>query len=184
MNFVPIFTKRFGAKCMLWAAKFPGERFNEFIRLIKLWNDPEYLRVFLKAHEEHLRSEFWKNKTVNQAIVEITEEVQSLLAGILEIEEAGQSHDLRELDKYFTKIYSGHGFKVKEDRKGKFVYPAPYLRLYGFLMEEGQFVITGGCIKLTEKNQQAQHIMDEMTKLGAVQQFISDEQIVFLTEDD
>src|SRR5699024_2168740 len=52
----------------LYSVQYENETLHEFEKYFDLWNDPIYLREFFEEHLEDLKSDFWKNITIEEAI--------------------------------------------------------------------------------------------------------------------
>jgi len=182
MEFVPIFTVPESEieHSFLWAVQFEGEECNELERLLDEWNDPIYLRKFFTENEDDLNSDFWKPLTISQAIFRVmdeAEDIENILSSVEDQLKKGDKSLLKETFKplhRFSQIKKPQIFKAKSDNR------MPFLRLYGLELEDGQYIITGGGIKLTKTNQESAHIALQINKTERVKSFLELENIFFL----
>lgn len=135
---------------------------DELERNTELWDNTEYLYDFFHEHSANLQSKYWQNISVEEAVL-YTRDCADELNNVL--------HDCDNCELIFQTLTDGdlgttrlkfHKIKVRRN----------CLRLYAIKLEEGQFVITGGTIKLTQKMQECPHNLVELVKLDKVKNFL------------
>lgn len=180
MEFVPIFETNYPREdCLLWAVQYDGEVHNEIDKLFDEWDNLINLRTFFKEKEEYLKTDFWGGMTVKQAFMKTVKETNELWNNLFEAEQNGQCGNIDTLYEIFTRL-SKNEYKISGFYKGKPLSSKPFLRLYAVQLEEGQLVITGGGIKLTDTIQGSPWLENELTKLETVKTFLKSEGIAFL----
>ncbi len=168
----------------LFTVRFDGEGLDEYEKLYQSWTDMEATSVFLNQNLNDLKSAFWQPKTVEEAALEIAEEADGFEADLIAIEEKilkGASPGLvKTLFQQPFYRYETAPLILKGKAKGT---RRPYLRLYGLHLEdEGQIILFGGGIKLTEKvnKQQSPHLLREIGKADRVKRYLKQQGIQFL----
>lgn len=134
----------------LYAFKFEGENYDELERLLEIWKDVEQLTEFFRFHEDDLT---YFEISVEDAVMQ-TLDLRDALVDILLDEKIS-------LDRIFSNL---HNSKLAESFLSKKKAKKRWLRLYAIKIEENQYVITGGCIKLTLGMKERPHTTIELTK--------------------
>jgi hypothetical protein len=142
----------------LFAFHYKGEVDNEYDRLMEDWTDVVFLRDYAKKNGIAELDQFVKNRLKD------AEDIQDLLE---EITTKQQS-----LGSYFQPFHNSEiGFKLLSLQKGK-TSKKDGLRLYAIKIDENEFVITGGCIKMGQATQEHKDMDDEVVKLKSAQDFL------------
>lgn len=161
MEIVSIFDGR------LYAFQYLGEADDELYRLLKLWQDMQYVREFLKH-----------NQTDLPYGTDI--ELLALKIGNWGLDMYGIINDLatdesKTLDAFFSPLHNQEyraGVKLSM-QKGRTM----ELRLYALKVDQNLFVITGGAIKLTKNMQDRPHTQLELDKLARGRAFLNEQDI-------
>lgn len=162
MEIVNIFAFR------LFAIHYDGAVDNEYDRLLDLWLDTEYVRIFLTENEEDIP----KNKSVKQFVKYIREDAIEIDEQLIAITES----DNEKLDYFFQPLHnSEYQVKILSLQKGR----QHCLRLYAIRIDEDTFVITGGAIKLPLHHlmEDREHTRIELQKIKRVQDYLKANQI-------
>lgn len=144
---------------------FDDQTVSEFVRLLRLWSDVEYLEGFFVENESDL--EYFDNISIETAVRETKKELQKFEDFFIEI--ATENKNLSQLfkpldDNEFRKIELS---QQKASRR--------WLRLYAIKVDEDTFIITGGTIKLTKKLEDRLHGQLEIAKLNKCKKFLQSE---------
>ncbi len=169
MEIVPIFGEK------LFAFKYPGESKDEFERLFNLWNDPEYLEGFFETHSSDLQSGYWRNSSVEEAILDTLNYAAHFEDILIELSEVNEDNQLNGLESFFRPL-SNSSYMVLEFDKRKA--RDNWLRLYALRVEKDVYIITGGAIKLTLKMQDREHTKAELNKLERCKRYLLNTGIV------
>lgn len=148
-------------KDKLWSVQYEGKSTHELKLLQGHWSDVQWLQDFFDEHESDLKSGFYDQIKVDDA-VELT------------IDEADELFELMEenngdyLDELFKPL-DDREYRIKDfqKQKAKGSEHKTWLRIYAVKFLDG-FVITGGAIKLTEKMKDRTHTKLELVKLQTV----------------
>jgi hypothetical protein len=141
----------------------------EFKRLFKLWiSDFESLELFFEENIKDLESGYFKNITVEEAMLRTRENDLKLRKQFDDIvnDKYLNSNKLQSLfrplnnSEYQTKILSQE--KLKKD----------WLRIYAVRISENTYVISGGGIKLTHLMEESSNLKIELQKLKITRQFL------------
>ena len=62
----------------LFSVLYESEIIHEFRRLFNLWRDAEYLEQFFYEHQNDLNRYFWRNISIEEAILKTQEEQKGL----------------------------------------------------------------------------------------------------------
>lgn len=160
----------------LYAVRYEPGRPDEFERLFDCWNDTEYLEAFCQEHLEDLPGGFFREISVEEAVMDIWEEAADLKEMLLELTEAGFAGDGENLQNIFKPLNNNEYVlvplqKSKASLKTRHR-PAPRLRVYAIRLAPNLYIITGGAIKLTATMSSRQHLMAELAKIARVRQWL------------
>lgn len=175
MNFVPIFDNENQG---LYSFIYNDQIESEFDRLFDLWQDVEYLENFFSSNVLDLQSGFYGSITVEDAVLQTIDEVKKFREEILKIYEQSKNRKYDTLDDLFIPL---HQFErtgadlIKHKAYG--LKDCSWIRLYALKLESNYFIVTGGCIKLTDKMKDRPHTQDELTKLDVCRDFLRKEGI-------
>ncbi|WP_291076774.1 hypothetical protein [Empedobacter sp. UBA6322] len=159
MKIVNIFANR------LFALHYQNETYNEYDRLMDLWDDTTYIYDFLKENVADIP----KGKNIKDIAEDIIEDAYAIEDTLLEITETSD----KTLSQFFKPLYNQeYQLKVLSLQKGR----EDYLRIYAIRIDDDTFVITGGAIKLP-----LHYLMDdrphtrfELQKLENVKAFLNE----------
>jgi hypothetical protein len=152
---------------ILASSRYDGD-LDEFARLFRDWQDPEYLESFFSKHHKDLG--FFGNPTVEEAILETIRDAKLLESKMIRLSKKVA------LDEMFNPLYPGsyevelvpskaYGNKILSGLTS-------WLRIYAIKLEDNVYVITGGMIKLTEKIQDRPHGSDELDKIQKTKAYL------------
>ena len=162
----------------LWAVRYDDEDDNALYSLFDQWSDVRWLRTFFKENITDLERYF--NITNIHTAIEDTIEDSEKLQGII----MDMSPDAN-LDELFHPLDNNRtsdetlGTEKGKIKKRRF-HPS-WLRIYAIKLSDGNYIVTGGAIKLTYLMEERAHTQKELDKLAKVRYFLLNEGIV---EDD
>lgn len=148
-------------KDKLWVVQYEGKKVHELRIIQDQWTDVIWLQDFFEKHEADLKSGFYEQFKVDDAI-EITIDEADELFELLKKEEGGY------LDELFEPL-DDREYRIKDfqKQKAKGNQHKTWLRIYAIKFFEG-YVITGGAIKLTKTMQEREHTQLELSKMQIV----------------
>jgi 23S rRNA G2069 N7-methylase RlmK/C1962 C5-methylase RlmI len=180
MKLVPIFVgEDLEKQGGFLAVQFKDEDTNEFERLFDLWHDTEYLENFFNEHiynlhhYEHGKS---ASEIIREAVYEIMDEADELEDLIQEHVHAGFANAGDNLQ-YIFKPLDNRVYELKSLQKSKASAktrwrPEPKLRIYAIRLAPNLYIMTGGAIKLTATMSESPHLVEELSKIEAVRQWL------------
>ena len=154
---------------ILYSVIYEGESKNEFIKLFKKWDDPQWLYKFFKANETDLNSGAWGKISISDAVRQTRLQAKEMKKTILTIANANNS-DFTILSEYFKPLINGKYGKLEWD-KGKGLLHHNWLRIYAIRCSKNTFLITGGGIKLTRVMSPI-HLLEELSKLKQAEDYL------------
>jgi len=160
MRIITIFAKK------LFAFQYPQETKDEYVRLLDMWNDPEYLVKYAE-----------NNKSYIPLYLSIEDFVEEIMEDVEILEETLISHSkgkFQTLDICFQPLHNiefQHKILSLQKKKCK------YLRLYAIKIDANCFVITGGAIKLTRTMQEHPDTNIELLKLERCKNYLQNNNI-------
>lgn len=161
-------------KSTIYSAKFNGEKENEFRRVFNFWNDPESLYKFFKTHEKDLKSGFFGDISIIDAMEKTREYAPKLEAKILKAAKKGKkdkTEDLSTIFKPLSEKYRSDNYEMDKVSGGE---RKSWLRIYAIRAERNKYIVTGGAIKLVKRMQEREHLKLEIEKLKIVQRYCFD----------
>lgn len=180
MKLVPIFETE---KPILFGIRFEGEVLDEFRKAFELWNDVEYLEDFFETHKAQLGENRYFKVTVEEAVEITLEDAEQFQEHIKSVVKSGTSDLYNTLDASVFKPFNKNDISDTHRLSRAYGIKNPsWLRLYGIRIASHCYVITGGAIKLTRSNYDAEHLKLEVTKLNQVRDFLR-ENTLFDVED-
>lgn len=159
----------------LYSVQYENETLHEFEKYFDLWNDPIYLREFFEKHLEDLKSDFWKNITIEEAISRTRKDASLLEKKLLEIAETGKTERLENLSTIFEPLSKGVIEDYEKD-KAKGLRRNSWIRIYAIRIEANVFVVCGGAIKLTRNMNEREHLLKELDKLEFTRNYLMDDE--------
>ena len=159
----------------LWAVHFEGEDDNEFYKVFNNWTDVVWLRAFFKENIDDLNA-YFKITDIKEAISDTIEDSERLRYIIMDISPE------TDLSKIFRPLDNNQASDVmlqKEKARLKRKYGhSSWLRLYAIKLIQGNYIITGGAIKLTATMQEREHTRQELVKIDRVRRYLLEEGII------
>lgn len=159
----------------LWAVHFEGEDDNEFYNVFNNWEDVVWLRAFFKENIDDLNA-YFKITDIKEAISDTIEDSERLRYIIMDISPE------TDLSKIFRPLDNNQASDVmlqKEKARLKRKYGhSSWLRLYAIKLIQGNYIITGGAIKLTATMQEREHTRQELVKIDRVRRYLLEEGII------
>lgn len=154
---------------------------DELERLVKIWDDPEYLMEFFTERKNNLANGIYSKYTIREAVLKTIDDANVLFDELYEIAEKGfidpmdnlsqLFYPLHERDKRLLQQYQqckAYGIKISDS----------WLRLYAIRLDHNTFVITGGGIKLVRTMQEDELLEKELQKLKDTQQYLIENNIL------
>lgn len=150
----------------LFAFHFESEFMNELQRLLKLWNDTEYLYEFLKDN----KSDLPKGVLISTLVFQLIDNANDIDDTINEI----SSDPNRRLEDFFKPLDNQEIHIVNlSKQKGR----KKYLRLYAIKIDNNCFIITGGTIKFHHLNKDRPHTKKEMQKIEKCRDYLKQNRV-------
>jgi hypothetical protein len=157
----------------LWAARFEGNKENEFDRTFNCWENPEYLDAFFTSHEKDLVKDFYGYCSVSQAISITMSEADEFERQLLRVAN-GQDLD-KKLGDIFKPLDKTVRIKIVNEKSKAYGTGAKsWLRIYAVRLNHDFFVISGSAIKLTKTMNERGHLKEELEKLNALVKFLKE----------
>ncbi|QXP74667.1 hypothetical protein H0I31_00705 [Tenacibaculum sp. AHE15PA] len=168
----------------LYSVQYDGKPYDEFKMLFDQWQDIEYLEGFFENNKKDLAEGFYKDVSIEDAILRTTNEASKFEQKIRESAENSICNPDEEntLEKVVFK--SLHKDILNNDyieSKAYGVKHKSWLRIYAIRLIENVYFVSGGGIKLT-KDMTPEHLKDELKKLKATTEYLKENFIV--DEDD
>lgn len=167
------------SECSLWSVAYheiveKGKPIDELTLLFRNWCNTEYLLKFFTNNLNDLMNPYWLGLSIEDAILSVQKEAigfQNELRGFVL---KSPTNEITTLNLIFEQL-DKHEFALRSNsknfRKGKPNYEHPLLRIYAIELEEENYVVTGGAIKLSEKMDRP-HLLEQKNKLIRVQDFL------------
>jgi len=151
----------------LYAFKFSDEFSDELERVFDEWADPMYLYQFFEENKKDI------NITIEQAIEKTQKEAKFLRDRLIKLarEEPNHLNDLfKNLNNYEYTAKLLQGQKARNR----------WLRLYAIKIDDNNYVITGGAIKLDNQHlmQHRNHTQKELDKINKCRDYLKDEGVI------
>ena len=146
----------------LWAVHFEGEDDNELYKVFNNWADVVWLRAFFKDIKEVISDTIEDSERLRYIIMDISPETD--LSKIFRPLDNNQASDVM-LQKEKTRLKRKYGH-------------SSWLRLYAIKLIQGNYIITGGAIKLTATMQEREHTRQELVQIDKVLRYLLEEGII------
>jgi hypothetical protein len=169
MKIIPIFVSETDEQG-IWSVRFDLESESEFDRFFNLINDPEWLYQFFEANRDDLKSGFWKQKKVEDAILQTLDEVYYMEELLCEFAEKGFANYSLRLQDLFKPL-NNYEYALTTHQKSKARVRNGWLRLYGIRLTANCYLISGGGIKLTREMHRP-HLQNELRKLEQAKTYL------------
>lgn len=162
----------------LYAVHWQGEEKNAFAHFFTQMADAIYLVDFFDDHEDDLTNHPQVQLSKTEAVLKVKNDAKALQKAILNAE------SFEELDYRFQPLSDNERVNRIDLRRQKCygIVINSFLRLYAVRFDEGQYLITGGTIKLTRALQEREHTQIELNKLDHIVNYLIDEGIFELPE--
>jgi hypothetical protein len=151
----------------LYAFKFSGESSDELERVFDEWADPMYLFQFFEENNKDIVI------TIEQAIEKIQKEAKFLRDKLIKL----ASDEPNELNDLFKNLNNNeYTAKPLQEQKAR----NRWLRLYAIKIDDNNYVITGGAIKLDNQHlmQDRDHTQKELVKINRCRDYLKDEGVI------
>jgi len=156
----------------LTSFRYGTDQPDEFARLFRQWQDPEFLYTFFTKHIEDLQSGFFGEITLQTAIRRPRDEARRLEQRFQQL--AAGSHN--NLDSVFAPLKPTEPIE-RTRSKAKGDNQLSWLRIYAIKLQANVYVVTGGAIKLTDAMQDREHTRLELSKLDRCRDYLREQGI-------
>jgi len=155
----------------------------EFDRVFNLWNDPVYIRQYLKENISYLQDGFYGGITLEKAIIEVRRDISFMYSEILRATSnigKNNNEDLESLFKPFeNKEPSGKDHQRVKYKLEKWEYKKSKIRLYAIRLSKDTFIITGGAIKLVQFTKDHKDTLKEEKKINSARTWLRTNEFLF-----
>lgn len=163
----------------LWSVRYDDQdECDDALRaLFNQCTDTEFLFGFFSENEDDLKR-LSRHIDVETAVARTIREAELIEEVLLDLSsESNLDTIFRPLDNYNTHeaVLSKEKGRLKE---GRHVNSPSWLRIYALRLSNGQYLITGGAIKLTKGMKERKHTLEEFNKMGKVRDFLQEKGIV------
>lgn len=159
----------------LWAVHFEGEEDNELYKVLNNWADVIWLRNFFKENIDDLNA-YFNITDIKVAVNDTIEDSERLRYIIMDI---SPDTDLSRIFRPLNNNEASDAMLQKEKARLKRKYGhSSWLRLYAIKLIQGNYIITGGAIKLTATMQEREHTRQELVKIDKVRRYLLEENII------
>lgn len=159
----------------LWAVHFEDEEDNELYKVLNNWADVIWLRDFFKENIDDLNA-YFNITDIKVAVNDTIEDSERLRYIIMDI---SPDTDLSRIFRPLNNNEASDAMLQKEKARLKRKYGhSSWLRLYAIKLIQGNYIITGGAIKLTATMQEREHTRQELAKIDKVRRFLLEENII------
>lgn len=158
----------------LYAFKYDGNSLDELERLFDEWADPMFLNDFFEANEQDITI------SIEEAIAKVKSEAIFLRKKLIQL----ASKTPNELNNLFKNLYNNETTTQELSRQKA---PNRWLRLYAIKIDDNNYVITGGTIKLDSgaiashnhyQMQDREHTKKELNKINKCRDYLKDEGVI------
>lgn len=159
----------------LWAVHFEDEEDNELYKVLNNWADVIWLRDFFKENIDDLNA-YFNITDIKVAVNDTIEDSERLRYIIMDI---SPDTDLSRIFRPLNNNEASDAMLQKEKARLKRKYGhSSWLRLYAIKLIQGNYIITGGAIKLTATMQEREHTRQELVKIDKVRRYLLEENII------
>ena len=151
----------------LWAFKYDNDNLDVWYKLLELWTDVEFLLDFFEKNQEDLK---YFKLNIEEAIEQTINQAERLRK---EFEKIAKSPGI-ELSSKFQNL---HNNKYQAAELVKQKVKQKWLRLYALKIEEGQYILTGGAIKLTLEMKDRNHTAIELQRLDNCRNYLQSQNV-------
>ena len=151
----------------LYAFKFSKDSPDEFLRALTRRADPMYLFQFFEENEKYI------DISIQQAIDKIQKEAKFLRDKLIEL----ANEEPNQLNELFKNLNNNEiSAKLLQEQKAR----NRWLRLYAIKIDDNNYVITGGTIKLDNQHYMKDwdHTRKELDKINKCRDYLKDEGVI------
>ena len=156
----------------LTSFRYGTDQPDEFSRLFRQWQDPEFLYSFFTEHIEDLQSGFFGSISVQTAIRRTRDDARQLEQALQQL----ATETSRNLDSIFAPLQQTEPIEFTRS-KAKGNTQRSWLRIYALKLQSNVYVVTGGAIKLTQAMQDREHTWHEISKLNRCKDYLREQGI-------
>jgi hypothetical protein len=163
---------------ILYTVQYLNEEKDELDKAFDEWMDPEFLKQFFEENSEDLEA---YNKfhgahyTTDEAALNTIDDAFDFQDLLYEAADPGNKSGLKKLQDLFEPLHNYENeYYLLQKSKAK----NSWLRFYAIRIEENLYVITGGCIKLTQKMKERTHTDLEMKKIDQVKRYLKNKGLI------
>ena len=150
---------------------------NEFKKAFKLWGSPLYLSDFFDKYRSFLETEYWRNITEEEFLMDVSRSLRRNKDSLIEKIENNEFHSLVEPlgdEDVEKRLVDSIRVKVKQGTIGGH-YP---FRFYAIEVEENKcYIITGATIKVHKDMGKAPNTKLELEKLARVMKELEENEV-------
>lgn len=155
-------------KDRLYSVQYDIHDTHEWRRLLELWQNADYLRRFFEIYQDDLLHGYYKDFTIDDAILKTQQEAVLMEKKIIHIAQNPE----KTLSSIFKPLYNDTS-KVLDYEMDKA--KNHWLRIYAIRIDQDLFVVSGGGIKLTKTMNEREHLLEELKKLAITQNYLRDD---------
>lgn len=151
----------------MYAFKFSEDSLDELERVFDEWADPMYLFQFFEENEKYI------DISIQQAIDKIQKEAKFLRDKLIEL----ANEEPNQLNELFKNLNNNEiSAKLLQEQKAR----NRWLRLYAIKIDDNNYVITGGTIKLDNQHYMKDwdHTRKELDKINKCRDYLKDEGVI------
>jgi hypothetical protein len=160
---------------VLLSSKYEEDVKPEFEALFEKWQDVNYLFDFFNQNKADLKSGFYGNIEIEEAVLETLKDGNKLESKIRNLAIKSINGGEIGLDNMFQNLYpneravelilsKGYGNNLHRNTS--------WLRIYAIKLESNCYVVTGGMIKLTNRMEVREHGRLELNKLKRTRDYL------------
>ncbi len=154
-------------KQSLFSVKYKNSEFDAWDEIFEKWTDVEYLEEYFESYSDTLKSGFWKDISVEDAVLKTLRDAQLLEKAILT---CANDNDL--LKKFFKPLTDSEIQKDNLLKTKAYGIVTKWLRIYAVKLTDETYVVSGGAIKLFGKMQEQKETEFELKKLIMLKDFL------------
>lgn len=169
MKLVPIFADH------IYAIRYKEDEKDAFAQLFEDWNDIIFLEDFFETNKEDLCSGYFGIINVETAVIKTIQLSEHLQKHFLEILASCEKNEKPDFDNFFKPLNNTDSYMMELLKSKGY---NSWLRIYAIKIEANTYVITGGAIKLTQTMNTRDHLLNELTKLNRVKDWLKEQSIL------
>lgn len=165
----------------LWSVEYKGEDLNAFEKILRNWQDAEYVYAFCVEQLADVQKKFGHAIDPENAADQLMEEAEDLLRFLVRLAKrrpfsAVLQHAFKPLNNFEPNMAVLQLSKASARTSNR---KEPKLRIYAVRIGENSYVVTGGAIKLTNKMEDRPHTKDQLARLKMVRDWLRKEGIFY-----